>query len=139
MTDQTAMHKAEVYLRRLLTGSGELAAQVGTRVYKDNADADTLWPCIVYAYQDGSYQKVVGGARFVTQLTYLVRAIVRHPAEVADQADLIAAIFDKHLENDCVPPVLLVECEVPISRHYEEDGFIYDERGGLYRILIQGG
>lgn len=135
----SALLRAETYLRGRLGESPALAALVGRRIYKDNADEDTEYPCVVFAYQDGSYQKVVGGARLLTELTYAVRAIVKHPVEVADLADAIASAFDGLLENDSAPPVLLVECETPLNRHYEENGVIFDERGGLYRILVQGG
>lgn len=139
MSRQTAMAKAESYLYDLLTGSGEVAGLVSDRVYRGKAPDEVDFPLVVYNYHAGSYQKVVGGDRFVSRLLYSIRAISRMPSEVADEADAVAAAVDALLENDSASPVLLVECESPLVREYVLDGVTYEERGGLYRILVQGG
>jgi len=139
MSRQTAMAKAETYLLDRLTGSGEVTGLADTRVYRGKAPADSDFPLVVYNYHAGSYQKVVGGDRFISRLIYSIRAISRLPSTIADEADQIAAAFDVLLENDSASPVLLVECQSPIVREYVLDGVSYEERGGLYRILVQGG
>lgn len=139
MSRQTAMAKAESYLYDLLTGSAELTGLVSDRVYRGKAPEEVDFPLVVYNYHAGSYQKVVGGNRFVSRLLYSIRGISRMPSTLADEADAVAAVFDALLENDSASPVLLVECESPIVREYVLDGITYEERGGLYRILIQGG
>ena len=139
MALQTAMAEAESYLLSKLQGSGAMAGLVGDRIYRGKAPDAPDFPLIIFAYQAGSYQKVVGGARYVSSLLYAIRAISRIPSTIAEEVDLIAATFDKLLENDSASPVLLVECETPLQREYMEGPVTYEERGGLYRILIQGG
>lgn len=139
MSRQTAMSQAEQYLMSRLSASGELAGLVGSRIYRGKAPGDAEFPLIVFRHHAGSYQKVVGGIRYVSRLLYTVAAISRTPPTMADEADVVAAAFDALLENDSASPVLLVECESPIQREYVLDGISYEERGGLYRILVQGG
>lgn len=139
MSLTTAIHSAEAYLIDRLGSGSSISTLVGDRIYRTKAPTKTDFPCVVFAYQQGTYQKVVGGIRYVTSLLYAVRAITRQPSEVADEVDTIAAAFDSLLENDSASPVLIVECETPLSREYVINGVTYEERGGLYRIRIQGG
>lgn len=145
-TAQTVVNKAEKAIKSALSGSAALAALVSTRIYRDKAPREADTPLVIFAYQDGTLERVVGGARFDSPLTFAVRAVVEVPSTTADLADTIAATFDAVLEgySSATYGVVTITAEAPIVRAYTETdeagrGKQYEERGFTYRVLMQGG
>lgn len=136
---QTALLTIEEFIRGTLIATPAVTALVDARIYRNKARSKAIYPCVVFAYQQGTDRKIVGGARFTTSAVYAIRAISQLPVETADEADAIAAEVDAVLDGFADGAVLQVMRESPLEREYTIDGIDYEERGGLYRFLISGG
>jgi hypothetical protein len=120
--------------------SGYLADLVGSRIYEDVASGGTDFPCIVFAFHAGTDVVAEGGReRLLTNGIYLIRGIAPGYGYVQSGVDAVASRIDAVLQATNDGNVCFCERTGPFEQSYTIDGVTYYERGGFYRLRINGG
>lgn len=121
------------------TGAGGIATLAPGRYYEDVAAAKTAFPCIIFNYYSGSDLATGYGRRMLTNAIYLVRACGRGYGYADAGVEALAERIDIVLQEKSDDYVLFCERMSPFNRSYTIDGVTYYERGGFYRLRINGG
>ena len=135
----TEVLTGEKWIRSTLLLSAGLVALIGSRVvrYRDlSSRGAPTYPLVAVNWQDGHDEGVIGGRRICTSGNFIVRAVCEVPSEVEDEADAIAALIDAALENGSAAGVAVCERVAPFDRAYTANGRSFEERGGIYNLVL---
>jgi len=132
----TELSTAATHIYSKITGDATLAAAVGNRVYEDAAPSKTVYPCIVFSCITPNDSVSVGGVTIKSDLDYTIKVVGQNSSYAL--IDPVAARLKAVLHHSESGNVLSCIREKPFNRSYELNGVQYHERGGIYRIMIQG-
>lgn len=137
----TELSKASTYIYSKITTDATLSAAVGTRVYEDAADKNTAYPCVVFSCTAPDDSVSVGGVTVKSDLDYTIRVIGQRSQTANSSYALIDAIAERIktvMHHTSSGDILSCTRIRPFNRSYEVNGVRYFERGGIYRIMVQG-
>lgn len=132
--------RAEAWLYETLSARAELAALVGSRIYRGAAPASATYPFVVFHFQASRDVVVVNGARLFSRLLYTVKAVdegasAARAGQVADEVD--AALHQAGGPAGADGRVSFSHRDGIVD--YEEivAGVKYQHRGGQYWLLVE--
>lgn len=133
----------DTWLYQTLTGGTALTALVGTRVYNEVVPQNAEYPYVVFNYVGGSDSVGVNQARIFTRGTWNVKGVdqLEPPLTSAERVAAIAEAIDGLLQkaSGTVTGTRVYAC----SRQSQfrltdvQDGLVYRQMGGTYRIVAQ--
>lgn len=128
-----------------LGADAQLVALVGTRVYKDQAPADAVFPLVIFRSYDGPDTTANGGRRVMVSPLYQVfgvdieggSGVASSNAKVAvkniaDRIDAVLQAASGDAGSDAYVSQVLRERTYDMTS--EESGVLYRYLGGFYRV-----
>lgn len=143
---------ADKFLVSTLTGDATIASYVGARVWMDVAPqvdpatgVATLYPIVLISLVSAQDVLAMGGVRGMSRLCYRVAAVGEGGgiSDIQPIADRIDAIIGSVRNGVAVVAgstynILGVVRDRPWQRTGVDEGLVYNQLGGEYRLLVQG-
>lgn len=128
----------EQFLYSTLTSLTTGASALATGIYSHVAPEGAVAPYIVFQRQGGHDVNGVGSTRICTSELYTVKAIGDVSFAALDSlVDAIDTLLHRSSGVATAGAIFSVVREAPFSLPTVEDGAIYYQRGGIYRIVAQ--